>query len=71
MSQVLPAVANVITQCSAWFLQVLNAVDGLAVWMTAVLVVLSYKFLLRPLFGSAGSDIARKSYNAFKRRKEK
>lgn len=70
MAQVLPAVGNVITQCSAWFLQIINAVDGLAVWMTAVLVWLSYKFLLRPLFGQAGSDVARRSYNAFKRRKE-
>ena len=71
MSQVLPVVGNVITQCSTWFLQIINAVDGLAVWMTAVLVWLSYKFLLRPLFGQAGSDVARRSYNAFKRRKEK
>lgn len=70
MAQVLPAVGNVITQCSAWFLQIINAVDGLPVWMTAVLVWLSYKFLLRPLFGHAGSDVARRSYNAFKRRKE-
>ena len=71
MSQVLPAVGNVISQCSIWFLQVINAVDGFPVWMTAVLVYLSYKFLLRPLFGQAGSDVAHRSYNAFKRRKEK
>lgn len=70
MSQVLPAVGNVLTQCSTWFLQIINAVDGLPVWMTGVLVFLSYKFLLRPLFGHAGSDVARRAYNAFKRRKE-
>lgn len=56
MSQVLPAVGNVLTQCSAWFLQIMNAVDGLPVWMTGVLVFLSYRFLLKPLFGYAESD---------------
>lgn len=71
MAQVLSLISNVITQCAGWFLQILNAVGGLAVWSTACLVWLTYRFLLRPLFGEASSDLAKNSYNAFKRRKEK
>lgn len=70
MLRALDLMVTAISECSAWFIQILNAVDGYSIWASAIFVYLSYKFLFAPLFGMAKSDVAKKSYNAFRRRKE-
>lgn len=59
------------TQCSQWFFQIISAVDGVEFWTTAIGMWVIFKFIFRPIFGYASSDLARNSYNAFKRGKEK
>lgn len=49
-----------LTGVVGWFLQFLSA-DGLSdLFLSGVFLVLIGKFLLAPLFGSAGSDKARR-----------
>lgn len=50
---------------SAWA-KILDAVDGYGAWFSAFCVWLAYKFILAPLFGYAGSDIAASAHNAVK-----
>lgn len=71
MSEILAALGATILQVAGWFTQVLTQTGGLGVWLAAIIVTLTYKFLLAPVFGAARSDLAHQSYNAFKRRKEK
>lgn len=51
------------------FNQILLSTNSYGFWISAILTMLSFKYFLRPLFGSAGSDVAKRSYNAFKKRK--
>lgn len=60
----------VFRQCSDWFTSILTETGTGQIWITCFMIWISYKFLLKPVFGYASSDLARKSYNAFKRRKE-
>ena len=71
MIEALNVLVTTIQQCSQWFLSILSACNGFDVWAGAVIVHLSYKFLFRPIFGYAGSDISRKSYNALKSKRIK
>ena len=56
MSEILSLVSLIFAHCTTWFLQTMEAVDGVGVWLTAVMVYLCFKFILSPVFGSAGSD---------------
>lgn len=56
MGQILSLVSMIFARCTAWFLQTMEAVDGVSVWLTAIMLTLCFKYLLRPVFGSAGSD---------------
>ena len=60
----------VFMNCFQWFTKLLNAVSGTSFWLSAVLMCALFKFIFRPVFGSCKSDLAKKSINAFKRRKE-
>lgn len=71
MYQALTMMAEAISSCAGWFLRILVATSGQGVWLSGVFLFLTYKFLFAPLFGEAKSDLAKHSYNAFKRRKEK
>ena len=70
MTEILAALGSTVLQVAGWFMQVLNQTGGLGVWLTAIIVTITYKFLLAPVFGAARSDLAKHSYNAFKRGKE-
>lgn len=50
----------------AWT-RLLNATGMSGWWFAGVFTWLSYKFFLRPIFGHAGSDLAKRSYNAFRK----
>ena len=53
------------------FGQILTATGGRSFWFAAILTYFSFKYFLRPIFGQVGSDLAKRSYNAFKRKGEK
>lgn len=53
------------------FVQILDGVDGTSVWFSAMLLWLTYRLLFKRLFGLAGSDVAKRSYNAFKNKRIK
>lgn len=61
---------NAVSGCALWFFSIVNETGTYTLWLSCVFIFLVYKFLFRPIFGYASSDLARNSYNAFKRRKE-
>lgn len=70
MQEVMELLFMSYTASMDWFMQLVDGVDGLGVWLSASLLYSFYRFILGPMFGPAASDNASKSYNAFKRRKE-
>lgn len=70
MEQVATLFQQVFTACMSWFYQLLSETGGTGWWLSALLMYMSYKAILAPLFGYAHSDTVKKSYNAFKRGKE-
>ena len=54
-----------------WFESLLDSTGLGLIYLSAVIICICYKFLFAPVFGFCKSDLAKKSYNAFKRRKEK
>ena len=67
---VLDLLTQVVQFCGLQFMMILGKLDALQVWIAAIGLHLVFKFILRPIFGYASSDLARNSYNAFKRGKE-
>lgn len=71
MIEALNVLVTTIQQCSRWFVRILGACNGTDVWLGALIIHCSFKFLFRPIFGYAGSDISKKSYNALKSKRIK
>ena len=70
VAQVFNLYRTIFANCHLWFTNILNAVNGLNVYYTAVFTVLTCGFLLSN-FGSGlriGSDLAA---NSIKRRRDK
>lgn len=68
ITQVFPFVVNVFKFAVDTFWRLIGAVGSRRIWLYAIYMVLSYRFILRPVFGwasSAGSD------RADKKRKDK
>ena len=62
-NQIFPYVANVFTFALDTFSRLLNAMGAFRIWLYVIYVLLSYRFILRPVFGwasSSGSDRADK-----------
>lgn len=70
-TRILDMFLQVISFANDSFGQILTATGGRSFWFAAILTYFSFKYFLRPIFGQAGSDLAKRSYNAFKRREEK
>lgn len=67
-AQAIDLLGQTIEQVSKWFNDVLVKTGGKPIWITAVLVAMSYKYLLSPVFGTlrhGSSDTA-----AYSKRKE-
>lgn len=65
--QILDLLGQTISTVASWFNDVLDKTGGRPAWITAIIVVMSYKYLLSPVFGAirhAGSD----TINNFKRK---
>lgn len=63
VSQLFPFVVNVFTFAVNTFWSLLGAIGSQNIWLYAIYMLLSYRFILRPVFGwasSAGSDRANK-----------
>ncbi len=48
---------------SSWFTQVLTASGGVGLFLGMLFILMTIRYLLAPLFGSAGSDRAKKRNN--------
>ena len=48
------------THCFGWLGDLMTAAGMMSLWLGCVAVWTAYRFLLKPLFGAAGSDSARK-----------
>lgn len=62
-TDVLTAVSDVVIWCVTTFNQIMAAVGAAAIYIAAVFMVLSVRYLLAPLLGrafSAGSDLNKK-----------
>ena len=68
-SRIIDMFLQVISFANNTFAQILSATGAHGFWLAAILTYFSFKYFLRPLFGSVGSDLAKNSYNAFKKRK--
>lgn len=62
ISQLFPFIVNVFTFAIDTFWRLIGAVGSRRIWLYAMYMVLSYRFILRPIFGwnnnFAGSDQA-------------
>ena len=67
---IVSSISELFTQICQWFISILGAVDGFNFWVTAFLLNLLFKYILRPFFGAAHSDSIKTSYNAYKNRKK-
>lgn len=58
IAQVFPFIVNVFKFCIDTFWSLIGAVGSRRVWLYAMYMLLSYRFILRPVFGMAerGSD---------------
>lgn len=70
MLQIFSGVTQLFSQCIAWFFQLLDAVEGVDLWLTGIVIWLAYKFILAPVFGVASSDMAKRNYNSLRRKGE-
>lgn len=48
--------------CAAWLGRLMEGAEMTPIWLGAVAVWTVYRFLLKPLFGVAGSDSARRKW---------
>lgn len=63
VTQIFPYIVNVFTFAINTFWSIIGACGSRRVWLYAMYMVLSYRFILRPVFGwakEAGSDYAHK-----------
>lgn len=63
VTEIFPYVVNVFTFATETFWSIIGAVGSRRIWLYAMYMLLSYKFILRPIFGwasTAGSDYAEK-----------
>ena len=63
VTQLFPYVVNVFSFAADTFWSLLGAIGSQNIWLYVVYMLLSYRFILRPVFGwanSAGSDRANK-----------
>lgn len=68
MSDVINLITMAVSFASNTFTSVMNATGAYGFWLSAILVTFSFRAILKPIFGSVGSDLAKKSYNAFRRK---
>lgn len=64
VSQLFPYITQVFTFAIDVFWRLIGACGTRRIWLYAMYMVLSYRFILRPVFGwasSAGSDKAKKN----------
>lgn len=60
MVQIMNLINSAITAASQWFVQVFTSSGMIQVYLSVLFIVFSFRFLLRPVFGSSrGSDRAR------------
>lgn len=57
---------DLFTHCFAWLGDVMTGTGMLSVWLGCVVIWTAYRFLLKPLFGAASSDSARKKASSAK-----
>ena len=63
INQIFPVVSDVFVFAIDTFYEMLNAMGAFRLWLYVIYMFLSYRFILRPIFGwasSAGSDRANK-----------
>lgn len=63
IAELFPHVTNLFTGIVAWFWTLLGSVGSRRIWLYTMYMLLSYRFILRPIFGGAGfagSDKANK-----------
>lgn len=60
VAQIFEIFTIALSQAVVWFEQLLSAAEMTGIFLSAVFLVLLANFLLKPLFGSAGSDKVRK-----------
>jgi len=63
VTQIFPYVVNVFTFAIDTFWSLIGAVGSRRIWLYAMYMLLSYRFILRPIFGwasASGSDYADK-----------
>ncbi len=51
----------VFNSCLKYFNDIFRSTGATNFWLSCILIVLSFKFLLAPIFGHSGSDKARKN----------
>ena len=64
VTQILSLLGQTISTVASWFNEVLDKTDGKPAWITAIIVVMSYKYLLSPVFGSIRFGSSDTIYNA-------
>lgn len=68
MGQILSLLSEVFSRCTAWFLQTMEAVDGVGVWLTAIVMCLCFRYLLFPVIGGKFDALSDKAVNSYKKR---
>ena len=62
VSQIITSLGTAVAACFEWLSTFFNSVGALSLFITVVIILLVYRFLLRPIMGvSAGSDSAKPS----------
>lgn len=64
VTQVLDLLGETISTVATWFNDVLDKTGGKPAWITAIIVVMSYKYLLSPVFGTIRHGASDTIYNA-------
>lgn len=62
ISQIFPYIVNVFKFAIDTFWRLIGSVGSRRIWLYSMYMVLSYRFILRPVFGwASGSDKAKKN----------
>lgn len=62
VAQIIASLGTAVAACFEWLSTFFNSVGALSLFVTVVIILLVYRFLLRPIMGaSAGSDSAKPS----------
>lgn len=62
--QILDLLGETISTVASWFNEILVKTGGKPAWITAIIVVMSYKYLLSPVFGAFQHAASDTIYNA-------